>query len=448
MSRYPPHQQYSKPPIVVTDNDVLSGRGVNIAAHPGNERFRTLVTTRADASYCETYSATEKKAVAEEIVRHIASLEPSGRFLKREGRGQVSRGLNGPWEELSRRESIKKTCQALRDCNRSDRATYAHGVAAPTDVKAVAEELATSGLALKDRAARAAEECAVETSTRLREAMESAGVPEETIEEQLRRQRADPTYVIPGFAMTANGNFAPIAQPGYPAVMQVIGPDGIPIPTHDPVPTPGQMPGIYSMYPHPAVDAAPINMEAHLAARAAAGYVHPDDRAAMAQNQLEQHQQLQMEAERDHEEQMQQHLEQGEEMMEHPVQEGMKEEDAAVAAEEAAAAVANLDSAVAAHEGAEVQEGVEAAEIAVAMAQDATDVFGEKTEEEPAPPQAAGEEMAGGEENGGTEGTEAMVEPKTEEGGEEMETPAAEEGGESEPPKTVKDEDVKPEVEV
>lgn len=476
MSRYPPHQQYSKPPIVVTDNDVLSGRGVNIAAHPGNERFRTLVTTRADASYCETYSATEKKAVAEEIVRHIASLEPSGRFLKREGRGQVSRGLNGPWEELSRRESIKKTCQALRDCNRSDRATYAHGVAAPTDVKAVAEELATSGLALKDRAARAAEECAVETSTRLREAMESAGVPEETIEEQLRRQRADPTYVIPGFAMTANGNFAPIAQPGYPAVMQVIGPDGIPIPTHDPVPTPGQMPGIYSMYPHPAVDAAPMNMEAHLAARAAAGYVHPDDRAALAQNQLEQHQQLQLEAERDHEEQMQQHLEQGEEMMEHPVQEGMKEEDAAVAAEEAAAAVANLDSAVAAH------EGVEAAEIAVAMVQDATDVFGDKTEEEPAPPQVVGEEMmAGGEEpappqvageemttgreepappqltgeemtggegNEGTEGTEAIVEPKMEEGTEEMETPAVEEGGESVPLKTEVVEDAKPEVQV
>ena len=157
MSRYPP-AQYSKPPIVVTDNDVLSGRGVNIAAHPGNERFRTLITTRADDQYCETYSATEKRAVAEEIVRHIGSLDPPGRFLKREGRGQVSRGLNGPWEELSRREAIKKACQALRDCNRADRTTYAHGVAAPADVKAVAEELATGGMALKDRASKAAEE--------------------------------------------------------------------------------------------------------------------------------------------------------------------------------------------------------------------------------------------------------------------------------------------------
>ena len=305
----PPQQhppQYNKPPIVVTENDVLSGRGVNIAAHPGNERFRTLVTTRADSSYCDSYSATEKKAVAEEIVRHISSLTPPGRFLKREGRGQVSRGLNGPWEELSRRESIKKTCQALRDCNRSDREAYAQGVTAPEDVKAVAEELAGSGVALKERASRAAEEVAAEMSSRLRDAMEAAGVPEETIEEQLRRQRADPTYVIPGFTLTASGEYAPIVvasnaasttatnggqipENAYPPT---IGPDGMPLHHHDMMSQGGGaggvvgLTGMYSMYPHPAIDAAPINMEAHYAARAAAGYVHPDDRLAMEKKRL------------------------------------------------------------------------------------------------------------------------------------------------------------------
>jgi hypothetical protein len=365
MSRYipqnPPYQQYTKPPIVVTDNDVLSGRGVNIAAHPGNERFRTLVTTRADESYCEAYSATEKKAVAEEIVRHISSLDPPGRFLKREGRGQVSRGLNGPWEELSRREAIKKTCQALRDCNRNDRETYAHGVQAPEDVKVVAQELATSGMALKDHAAKAAEEVAVETSSRMREAMEHAGVPEDTIEEQLRRQRADPTYVIPGFAMTATGSFAPIAPHGYPgAMMQVIGPDGIPMATHEPVPTPSQMPGIYSVYPHPALDAAPINMEAHLAARVAAGYIHPDDRAAMAAHEREEYERAMAEQEE----------------MEQLGEETIKEEEAAV---EAAAAVANLDSTA--------EEAQEAAEIAAAMAQDAF------PKEEPQESEAPSEEV-------------------------------------------------------
>ena len=98
-------------------------------------------------------------------------------------------------------------------------------MATPVYVKAVAAALASSGIALKDRAARAAEECAAETSARLRAAVDLAGVPEESVEEQLRRQRADPTYVTPGLAVTAAGSLAPFAQPGYPAVVQVIGPE-------------------------------------------------------------------------------------------------------------------------------------------------------------------------------------------------------------------------------
>jgi len=286
MSRYPAIQnQFNRPPIVVSDNDVLSGRGVNIAAHPGNERFRTLVTTRADDDYCEGYSAMEKKAVAEEIITHIASLDPPGRFLKREGRGQVSRGLNGPWEELSRKDALKKTCQALRDCNRSDRATYADGVQAPEDVKAVADEIATGataeGVTLKDRAARSVVDSAERTQERLREAMQEAGVPDDQIEEQLKRQRADPTYVIPGFAETPDGTFAPVSGPGYghpqASIMEMMGPDGVPVQHQVVLPMPGQMPGLYSQYPHPAMDMAPIDPAAVAAARAFAGYVHPDD---------------------------------------------------------------------------------------------------------------------------------------------------------------------------
>ena len=97
------------PPIVVHDHDVLSGRGVNISHHPGNQRFRTLVTTRADENYCTHYSASEKRAVAEEIIKHIKELNPPGRFLRREGRGHSNRGLTGPWQELTEREAIKKT---------------------------------------------------------------------------------------------------------------------------------------------------------------------------------------------------------------------------------------------------------------------------------------------------------------------------------------------------
>ncbi|KAL7461670.1 hypothetical protein ACHAXS_002084 [Conticribra weissflogii] len=277
------HPAYGRPPIVVTDNDVLCGRGVNIAAHPGNERFRTLVTTRADANYCESYSASEKKAVADEIVRHIASLDPPGRFLKREGRGQISRGLNGPWEELSHKEAVKKTCQALRDCNRNDRATYAEGVTPPEDVKQVAEERAKSGLTGKDLAAKAAQQLREENQKLLREAMEAAGVAPEQIEEQLRRKNADPTYIIPGFSMSASGVVTPLTFGHVPSGMSVggIGPDGMPIPASDPMST-VHPPVLYTPFPHPAIDAAPIDEAAQAAARAAAGYVHPNDRLAGA----------------------------------------------------------------------------------------------------------------------------------------------------------------------
>ena len=137
---------------MVNDHDVLSGRGVNIALHPGNQRFRTLVTTRADENYCTNYTASEKRAVAEEIIAHIHSLNPPGRFLKRDGRG---RGLNGPWRILSQGETIKKTCQALRDCNRSDRDGYALGVTMPEDVLKEANERAQLGLSGKQQAAAA-----------------------------------------------------------------------------------------------------------------------------------------------------------------------------------------------------------------------------------------------------------------------------------------------------
>jgi hypothetical protein len=153
---YPQHHpHHGRPFIVIYDHDVLCGRGVNIAQHPGNERFRTLVNTRFDESYCTTYTTSEKRALAEEIIKHINCLDPPGRFLKRCGRSQTSRGLNGPWEELSLQESIKKTCQALRDCNRTDRTGYAAQVAVPQDVQDNAEKRKVSGLSLKEHAAAA-----------------------------------------------------------------------------------------------------------------------------------------------------------------------------------------------------------------------------------------------------------------------------------------------------
>lgn len=128
---YPEH---GRPSIVPNEHDILCGRGVNIAQHAGNERFRALIQSRHDANYCHSYTTSEKRAVAEDIISHLQQLVPPGRFLKRPGRSKNSRGLEGPWEELSEKESIKKTCQALRDCNRQDRTGYANSVHVPQDV--------------------------------------------------------------------------------------------------------------------------------------------------------------------------------------------------------------------------------------------------------------------------------------------------------------------------
>lgn len=161
MSRPPDPHEHPRPSNggdeirAVHVHDVLNGRGVNIAQHPGNERFRALVNTRYDESYCSTFSTSEKRALAKEIIDHINSLDPPGRFLKRNGKSHSSRGLTGPWEELTPKEVLKKTCQALRDCNRTDRTGYAAAVSAPQDVVQNAQERSRLGLTLKQHAAAA-----------------------------------------------------------------------------------------------------------------------------------------------------------------------------------------------------------------------------------------------------------------------------------------------------
>ena len=142
--------------IVVHEHDVLNGRGVNIAQHPGNLRFRALVKSHADQSYCSDYSTSAKKALAEEIIHHIRNLNPPGRFLKRPPRVKKADVDSGPWEELSFRETLKKTCQALRDCNRGDRAEYARHIDTPKDVQASQINRQQSGLSNREYAERIA----------------------------------------------------------------------------------------------------------------------------------------------------------------------------------------------------------------------------------------------------------------------------------------------------
>ena len=154
--------------IVVHEHDVLNGRGVNIAQHPGNLRFRALVKSHADQSYCSDYSSTAKKALAEEIIHHIQNLNPPGRFLKRPPRNKKASDVDdGHWEPLTAGEILKKTRQALRDCNRYDRAEYARHIETPEDVQASHQQRQQSGLSKREYAEQIAGSMLTQAPTRV-----------------------------------------------------------------------------------------------------------------------------------------------------------------------------------------------------------------------------------------------------------------------------------------
>lgn len=88
-----------------TCNDVLCGRGGLTNNAPGNKRFRTLVSMKQKDYLLAT--KREKAGVAREIVEAIRSLDPPGRFLKKDS--------NGVYRDIGDRKAREKTSQALRE---------------------------------------------------------------------------------------------------------------------------------------------------------------------------------------------------------------------------------------------------------------------------------------------------------------------------------------------
>lgn len=88
-----------------THNDVLCGRGGLTNNARGNIYFRHLVRQKQE-SYLLA-SKREKAGVAREIVASIRSLNPPGRFLKKNS--------SGVWVEIGERKAREKTSQALRE---------------------------------------------------------------------------------------------------------------------------------------------------------------------------------------------------------------------------------------------------------------------------------------------------------------------------------------------
>ena len=115
-------------------NDVLSGRGGRINAHPGNIQYRKLVERHKPIYLNPHTKKSEKQVIAANIVKEIRSMNPPGRFLKEivsvlkteEGKSNkddksntTSTNTNNSgrqWVDIGDDRAAQKTGQALREC--------------------------------------------------------------------------------------------------------------------------------------------------------------------------------------------------------------------------------------------------------------------------------------------------------------------------------------------
>ena len=89
----------------VREADVLCGRGGKSNHHPGNKRYRQVVSEMKQM-YRSTEAKKSKTGLSRAIVDHVC--EYGGRFVKKDE-------STGQYYVLSKAEARKKTSQALRE---------------------------------------------------------------------------------------------------------------------------------------------------------------------------------------------------------------------------------------------------------------------------------------------------------------------------------------------
>jgi len=92
--------------IMVTDHDILCGRGGLTNHHKGNKRFRDIVALHRP-DYVRA-PKIQKPSVARVIVRAIRNGDPPGRFLKKDA-------STSKWFDIGDKKAAEKTSQALRE---------------------------------------------------------------------------------------------------------------------------------------------------------------------------------------------------------------------------------------------------------------------------------------------------------------------------------------------
>lgn len=98
--------------ILVTDYDILCGRGGLTNHHKGNKRFRDIVALHRP-DYVRA-PKIQKPSVARVIVRAIRNGDPPGRFLRKDEK-------SGRWVDIGDKKAAEKTSQALREKTNDER---------------------------------------------------------------------------------------------------------------------------------------------------------------------------------------------------------------------------------------------------------------------------------------------------------------------------------------
>lgn len=102
----PPNAVDEEGNILVTDYDILCGRGGLTNHHKGNKRFRDIVALHRP-DYVRA-PKIQKPSVARVIVRAIRNGDPPGRFLRKDEK-------SGKWVDVGDKKAAEKTSQALRE---------------------------------------------------------------------------------------------------------------------------------------------------------------------------------------------------------------------------------------------------------------------------------------------------------------------------------------------
>lgn len=89
----------------ILDTDVLCGRGGRSNHHPGNKRYRRVISDMR-SMYKNQDAKSDKTGLSRRIVDHVCQY--GGRFIKKEA-------TTGRYYVLTRGEARKKTSQALRE---------------------------------------------------------------------------------------------------------------------------------------------------------------------------------------------------------------------------------------------------------------------------------------------------------------------------------------------